>query len=224
MADSKQSPSERIVELYSQQKCWMIDDLSQAVGYAVVSVRRYLKQIGYFRSYTHNGKWYTLTTVPVFNKIGVWICESIGFSKHGNLTQTIIHLTDRSDSGYTAKELKGILHYPCHPVLRNMVKAGQIDRIKESTEFSYLSLNRKIHHRQLERLKLLSVSKTAQPLTAEAAVFILVEFIKNPDLSLKEMAKKLKQGKRIVVAPNEIERFFINQGLKKIPPETIRGY
>ena len=202
----------------------MINDLSQAVDSPVVSVRRYLKQIGYFRSYTHNGKWYTLTNLPVFNKSGVWIYENIGFSKHGSLTQTIIQLIDKADNGYTAKELGEILHYACHPVLRSMVKAEQISRVKESTEFSYLSLKPKIHHRQLERLKTLGVSKASQPLTAEAAVFILVEFIKKPDLSFKEMVKKLKQDKRIIVSPTEIELFFRQQGLKKNPPETIRRY
>ncbi len=224
MAEAKQSRLERIIDLYSQQKCWMIDDLSQAVGSPVVSVRRYLKQIGYFRSYTHNGKWYTLTNLPVFNKSGIWIYENIGFSKRGSLTLTIIQLIDKSVNGYTAKELGEILHYACHSVLRSMVKAGQVDRVKESTEFSYLSLNHKIHHRQLERLRVLQVSKVSQPLTAEAAVFILVEFIKNPDLSFKEMVKRLKQGKRILVSPDEIERFFKQQGLKKNLPGTIRRY
>ena len=37
----------------------MLADLARSLDYALISVRRLLKQIGYIRSYTHNGKWYT---------------------------------------------------------------------------------------------------------------------------------------------------------------------
>lgn len=224
MADSAQNPTQRVIALFSQQKCWKIDELSQTVGYAVISVRRYLKQIGYYRSYTNNGKWYTLHFIPVFNKFGIWAHEKIIFSRHGNLTRTIIHLIDKATQGYTARELGEILHYPCHAVLRNMIKANQIDRVKVSAEFSYLSPDNKIRQRQQERLRVLQYPKASKPLSSEAAVFILVEFIKSRELSFKEMAKKLKHSKKITVSPKEIESFFSQQGLKKNPPDPTRRY
>jgi hypothetical protein len=51
-------PSQRLEKLFHRRKCWMLAELAHALGYALISVRRFLNQIGYFRSYTHNGKWY----------------------------------------------------------------------------------------------------------------------------------------------------------------------
>jgi hypothetical protein len=72
--------------------------------------------------------WYTLHSIPSFNKRGLWFYQEIGFSKHGNLNQTISHFVNKSSQGLTAKELLEILLIPCHPVLNSMYKKNQIDR------------------------------------------------------------------------------------------------
>jgi hypothetical protein len=207
-------PLQRMRALFSRQRCWMIDDISNQLGYAVISIRRFLKQIGYFRSFTHNGKWYTLRSIPAFNKDGIWIYEDIGFSKHGNLTQTITHIINRSPQGCTAKELAGKLHYSCYAVLTNMYKGKMIDRVKLTGEFSYISIDDKINLRQLERLKM---AKTPQPISAETAVFVLVEFIKDPQLSFKDISARLKRNRNITVSPKDIDQFFQKHGIKKNP-------
>jgi len=98
-------PSARLEKLFHRRKCWMLGELAQALGYALISVRRFLKQIGYFRSYTHNGKWYTLHDSPDFDRDGFWHHKGIGFSKHGSLTTTIDYLVGRSPAGLSASEL-----------------------------------------------------------------------------------------------------------------------
>lgn len=50
----------------------MLAQLAQTLGYSPFSVRPFLKQIGYFRSYTENGKWYTLRDTPQFDQDGLW--------------------------------------------------------------------------------------------------------------------------------------------------------
>ena len=57
-------PTQRLEKLFHRRKCWMLAQLAHSLGYALISVRRFLNQIGYFRSYTHNGKWYTLPDSP----------------------------------------------------------------------------------------------------------------------------------------------------------------
>src|ERR1017187_5466015 len=61
-------PSHRLEKLFHRRKCWMLDQLAESLGYALISVRRFLQQIGYCRSYTHNGKWYTLQDSPNFDR------------------------------------------------------------------------------------------------------------------------------------------------------------
>ena len=65
-------PSERLKSLLHRRKCWMLAQLAQTLGYSPFSVRPFLKQIGYFRSYTENGKWYTLRDTPQFDQDGLW--------------------------------------------------------------------------------------------------------------------------------------------------------
>lgn len=215
--DSKSHHLELIGQLFSQQNCWMIEDLSHRLGYAVISIRRFLKQIGYSRSYSHNGKWYTLQVIPVFNKDGIWLYNDIGFSKHGNLTQTIIHLINKSASGSTARELANKLYYPCHSILTNMYKSKMIDRIKVCAEFSYLSVDNKINQRQLKQLKIQTDKKQFKPLSAETAVFVLVECIKHPQSSLQSIATSVKKKNNIAVSAEDIAQFLKQQGIKKIP-------
>src|SRR6266700_6234750 len=107
-------PSTRLEKLFHRRKCWTLDQLAEALEYALISVRRFLNQIGYFRSYTHNGKWYTLRDSPHFNRDGLWHHKKIGFSKRRSLTATIGYLVGRSPTGLSARELALKLQHPCH--------------------------------------------------------------------------------------------------------------
>ena len=210
-------PIKRLGQLFEQKKCWMIDELSNALGYAVISTRRFLKQIKYYRSYSHNGKWYTLRAIPRFNRNGIWRYQKIGFSSHGNLTQTIVFLINKSQKGITAKQLADKLYYTCHAVLTNMYKAQLIDRVKHRGEFVYLSTDDKLSRRQRRRLEAYATKKALQPFNAQTAVFILVAFIKNPQWSYQQIAAQLKHSKNLVVRPEGIERFLEQHGIKKMP-------
>src|ERR1017187_449504 len=76
---TKKLPTEQLEKLLHQRKCSMLVPLARKLGYALISVRRFLKQIGYFRSYTDNGKWYTLRHTPEFSRDGLWQYKGIGF-------------------------------------------------------------------------------------------------------------------------------------------------
>lgn len=209
--------TDRLVALFSERTCWMIDELAEALGYAVISVRRFLIKIGYFRSYSHNGKWYTLGITPRFNRHGIWVYEEICFSKYGSLTRTIIHLIGKSPAGLSAKELGNRVHHPCHSVLMNLYRAQRIDRVKVSHEFVYLSMEARKNKRQHRALKARTMPPVSLPFTAETAVFVLVEFIKHPESSLEQIARYVKQHRGIQVSSEDIALFLEAQGLKKTP-------
>jgi hypothetical protein len=195
----------------------MIVPLARALEYAVVSVRRFLRQVGYFRSYTHNGKWYTLRSIPVFDRHGIWRHEDIGFAKHGNLLQAIAHLLDRSPQGLSARELSELLHHPCQAVLTQMHKAGKLERVQGPRAFVYLSADPTSRRRQLSALPAPVSPEPLPPLPAEAAVFVLVDFIHNPALSERELARRLNKQRGCAVLPEAIAAFFAQHGLKKRP-------
>lgn len=206
---------EQIHQLFEQKQCWTMDELCRSLGYAAISVRRFLKQIGYHSSFTHNSKWYTLISVPSFNKGGLWFYDSIGFSKHGNLKQTILYFINKSPQGLSAKELAEKLSVPCLAVLTHMHKSGMIDRFKSAKEFIYLCMDEKKKSHQLARLRSL-VAEAPQPqsLSAQAAVYVLAEFIKNPQADYIELSRAAAQ-KQVIAAPEAIAQLFAEHDLKK---------
>jgi len=211
------NPQDRVVQLFDQKKCWTIEGLTGSLNYSTISIRRFLKDIGYYSSFTHNSMWYTLHTIPLFNKRGLWFYQGIGFSKHGNLNKTILNFVNKSLQGLTAKEIFEILLVPCHPVLNQMYKNKQIDRFSTQRGFVYLSIDDKKRQRQFNRLQLkLIPAKKIQPLTPQAAVYVLAEFIKRPDASFVELSKAVEK-REVRASPEAIAMLFKEHDLKKIP-------
>jgi hypothetical protein len=161
--------------------------------------------------------WYTLHSIPSFNRRGIWFYQEIGFSKHGNLKQTIFHFVNKSSQGLTAKELFEILLIPCHPVLNQMYKKDQIDRFNTQRGFVYLSIDHNKRQRQLHRLQSqLTTAKEPESLNAQAAVYVLVEYIKNQEASIEELSKAVEK-KEVKASPEAIAMLFKEHELKKTP-------
>ncbi len=211
------NPHDRLVLLFDQKKCWAIKELTHFLNYSTISIRRFLKDIGYYSSFTHNSMWYTLHPIPKFNKRGLWFYQEIGFSKHGNLKQTIFNFVSKSPQGLTAKDLFEILLIPCHSVLNQMYKKNQIDRFNTQGGFVYLSIDSKKRQRQLNRLQSqLLTAKESESLDAQAAVYVLVEYIKHPEASVAELSKAVEK-REVKASPGAITMLFKEHDLKKIP-------
>jgi hypothetical protein len=210
-------PGERLQKLFHRRPCWRLADLAHSLDRALISVRRLLKQIGYFRSYTDNGKWYTLRDSPQFNREGIWHHKNIGFSKHGSLIATIGYLVARSSSGLSARELGQKLQHPCHAVLTNLHKNQVLDRVKVQGEFRYLATEEQTNRRQREQAAVSQPSTPATSLSTQAAVWVLVEHIRNPGLSFEQIAARLQEQRQLALSPESIRRFFQEHDLKKTP-------
>jgi len=98
-------PSQRLSRLFLDQPCWLIEPLADELNYSILSVRRFLAEVGYFSSFTHNGRWYTLRSIPRFGPDGLWFYSDIGFSRAGTLTNTLVDLATRSATGLSAEQL-----------------------------------------------------------------------------------------------------------------------
>jgi hypothetical protein len=175
-------------DLFRRSKCWKIDALSRELDYSVISVRLILKKLGYYRSITCNGKWYTLEYIPDFDKNGLWGHDDIVFSLHGNLNQTIVHFIDKSNYGLTASEIADILSFPCHVTLNKMTKSKQMYRIPARGGYIYLSKTENIRRNQIAEIH----KSEHSPLpSANDSISILVTIIKNPKYSIEELAGEL---------------------------------
>ena len=206
-------PSQCIIRLFEQQPCWQIQPLARELDYSIPSVRRFLFEVGYHGSFTHNGMWYTLGSIPKFDRDGLWFNGEIGFSRAGSLTKTLINLAGRSLAGMSAEELGEKLHCRCHSILVTLCRKGRLDREKAGRAYVYLAGNPNDAKRQRQRL--LSPPVTPKALPAEIAVLILAEFIRKPESSFADLDKAITQSRGISVGASQIERLFADQGLKK---------
>jgi hypothetical protein len=194
----------------------MIQPLATAMQYSVPSVRRFLSGVGYYSSFTHNGGWYTLRSVPRFGPDGLWFCRDIGFSRVGSLTSTLIELTTRSPAGMSAEMLGEKLRCRCHSVLVHLYRQGRLQREKRGRSYLYFAVDPVTASRQQQTLAL-QYPPPAQ-LPAEIAVLLLVEFIRSPESSFEQLAKTIAHSKNVTIEVAQIQRFFAQHGLKKTVP------
>ena len=205
--------NEQITALFTKQLCWTIEPLAAELKYSIPSVRRFLTAVGYYSSFTHNGKWYTLCSIPIFNRDGLWFHHEIGFSRAGSLTKTLITLTANSLAGVTAEQLGEKLHCRCHTVLVQLHRKKKLQRQKTGRSFTYLAAEPRTAARQ--RQAIFVQSAQIQQLPAEIAVLVLVEFIRNPKAGFAQLAKIIKRSRKVTVEVAQIERLFQQYALKK---------
>jgi hypothetical protein len=205
-------PTQRLVSLFSQTPCWMIKPLAAEMQYAIPSVRRFLAETGYFSSFTHNGSWYTLRSIPRFGKNGLWFYRDIGFSRAGTLTKTLVSLISGSPAGMSADMLGKMLQCRCHGVLVNLWRKEKITREKVGRSQVYFA---KDHHKSASQRRALTAQHSPKSFSAEMAVLVLAEFIRNPDSGFKQLAEKVSRSKNVTVSPKQIEHLFDQHGLKK---------
>jgi hypothetical protein len=207
------APTQRIVSLFGQNPCWMIQPLAAEMNYSIPSVRRFLAEVGYYSSFTHNGGWYTLRSIPRFGRNGLWFYRDIGFSRAGTLTKTLITLITGSPAGMNAEMLGEALRCRCHGVLVNLWRKGNIQRQKIGRCQVYFAADP--HKAENQRQALSAQHPPKVRFSAEIAVLVLAEFIRSPGSSFEQLAEKISRSKNVTVSAKQIEQLFDQHGLKK---------
>lgn len=164
-----------IEKFLKHHKIATFDQLKTAVGNpARCTIFRKLAELEYLSSYSHRGKFYTLRSIARFNALGLWDYRSVWFSRFGNLLDTAEALVRSSEAGYTATELKEVLHVKTKHALTQLVRSGRIQREPFESVYVYLSREGPIADRQRKARK-------AHLKSSFASVVIV-----NPDLAVEE--------------------------------------
>lgn len=203
-----------VLQKFKRQTVITITQLVQLLQCSVITARRRLKKWKVYTSINKNGRYYTLPKVPVFDANGLWQYQTILFSKHGNLKQTIIQIIRQAPTGLSAADIaKMIALAPSSSLFAQIKNAAGIRREKHRGRFIYFSDNPAIYKRQKQQWVLNRQSNINWPTDAEAVV-ILVQLIKYPGISLEQLAAKFApQGQRI--APEVLGSFLQRHGLLK---------
>jgi len=172
-----------VENFFGAHKIATLDQLKAVLGNpARATLFRKLTQLEYLSSYSHRGKFYTLFSIARFTKLGLWSYRSVWFSRFGNLIQTAQSLVEQSEAGYSAAELKDILHVKTKHALAQLVRCEKLGRKKFDSVYVYLSAENTVARKQEKvrksRLKnsFSSVIVTNPDLAAQEAKAIVVLF------------------------------------------------
>ncbi len=133
-------PVERLLSLFNKQKIATISELKEALGSKCsMTVFRRLRELEYITSCSHSGKFYSLNRIARFDHMGLWIFNSVLFSYYGTLGETLKAIIEKSNNGYTAAELEGILCVKPNGPLVDLIGKKKIGREKISGVYVYFS-------------------------------------------------------------------------------------
>lgn len=131
---------EVIRSLLQREKIATLKELKASLGScSTMTVFRKLKSLGYRTSYSHRGKYYTLSEIPRFDERGLWLYRDVCFSRHGNLLVTAQRFVEEADTGLTAGELQGLLSVEVKEPLLQLYRRGRIGRQEIGDAYVYFS-------------------------------------------------------------------------------------
>ncbi|MCP4527354.1 MAG: hypothetical protein GY833_15780, partial [Aestuariibacter sp.] len=116
-----------------------------------MTAHRRLRELDYLSSFSHMGRYYTLPCITSFDPHGLWFCQDVGFSRFGNLKETVIQLVDQSIAGKTHEELESQLRLRVHNALLDLVRSGKLAREAFEGVFVYISIRADRAGHQLAR-------------------------------------------------------------------------
>jgi hypothetical protein len=181
-----------------------------------MSIFRRLSEVGYFSSYTHTGRYYTLVHVPQFDDYGLWIYQGIGFSRFGTLKATVIELVNRSSSGLTHIELNNLLHIRLHNTLLTLVREGRVGREHIDRTFLYVNVEPEHGVEQISRrrLQLANRQKSIADIPTVTVVEVLIESIHAGQMRIAPsiVAKRLT-ARGVPITVKQIEDVFARYGI-----------
>jgi len=214
------STTQKIADLFRKTPVMDLGAIERTLGgRSRRSLFRDLVAVGYLSSYTHAGRYYTLTSVPDFDADGLWRYQGIGFSRDGTLKATVRRLVESAEEGRTQRELQLRLAVRVHNPLLDLVQHGQLGREVLDTEYLYVAAARRQAAAQLKRRRVLVVAGMAAtvPVAPSLEVEVLLEVIHGARLPPPDAATVVTRlGARGVRATEaEVSVVLERHGLKK---------
>lgn len=131
---------QELISYITSRKIVTLKEIGEFLNSTVrITIFRKLKKLSYLSSYSHRGKYYTLSTLPKFSDEGLWCFNSVYFSKYDTLINTCYHFVNNSESGFTILELQAKLHIQVKLSLLTLYKKGKLYREKCIGKYVYFN-------------------------------------------------------------------------------------
>lgn len=146
---------DRLHSFFKSHVIATMKQLKVILGTAVdMTVYRKLRQLSYLTSYSHQGKYYSLSELAQFNHLGLWQHGGVQFSKYGTLINTAEALISSAESGYTLSNLRPIVGCEVKETVLTLVRQNRIHREVIDGQYVYFAASPAIQRKQhLARLK-----------------------------------------------------------------------
>jgi hypothetical protein len=213
---------DRAMRQFISDQVMTLSQLETLLSCSQRSVQRYLSKWGGLRSYNHNGKYFSLPVIARFDSFGIWKYQGIGFSRFGNLKDTVVQLVNNSPAGLTAIELGQILGVNAHSFMSQFRIDPRLKRQKWEGRLVYFGVEYDIWIAQ-KRQRFADQSVSAFPSDVQA-VIILVSLLKNPTATTEELVNIMNKEHR-GISVTMVERLLEHHGLlkKKMHTSCRRG-
>lgn len=190
MATRNQALDEEVLSRFASQKVLTVPALMRLLSCSLMTVRRRLSEWDAHTSYNKNGRYYTVPSIPSFDKNGIWCYRDVCFSKYGSLKNTVIALAARSKAGLTHSELQQIIGMNPKCFMARFTELPGIRKEREKNRILYFSSDPERYAEQRRNRFPPEPSAGALPADAEA-ILILVEAIHHPNLGVDELVAQL---------------------------------
>ena len=204
---------EHAIRAFALRKVLTVAELTKILICSIITVRRRLKEWRAYTSYNKNGRYYTLPSIPKFNKRGIWTFKDIFFSRYGTLKNTVIALVTKSKKGLTHFELEEIIGMNPKCFMARFKEVPGLRKEKYKNQIVYFSADPDVYKAQKE--KRLPPESSAPKLPPDAmTIIILVELIQNPGISIGALSSRVHdQGYKIEA--NTISNIFKHYNISK---------
>ena len=202
-----------VLYAFRDRKVLTMAGLSAMLHCSEGTVRRRLKEWRALSSYNKNARYYTLPSIPQFNKRGLWKHEGVFFSKHGTLKNTVIYLVRISSAGLSNSELKEILGTDPTSYLAQRKDTGGVKAEKHKRQVVYFSADQEVYLRQKQ--KRFPAEPTALKLPPDAlGIIVLVQLVKHPESTPVQLWELLRR-EGYEIETEMVEDFLEDHGLSK---------
>jgi hypothetical protein len=155
---------------------------------------RRLAEHGYYSSYNHAGKFFTIPEVAQFDSQGLWTCRTARFSKHGTLKDTLAHLVQASPQGMTHEELTSLLAVRVHNPLLELTREGTLHRERIGPTFVYFHGRRRARTGQQRQRRAATPQRLAVSPTQPQIIAVLLELIQDPKATREQITARCRRG------------------------------
>jgi hypothetical protein len=222
--------TDHVIALLEEERVATMPVLRSRLGVCHMTVLRALRDYGYYRSCDHNGRYYTLIDIPVFDGNGLWAYGDVRFSKWGTLLETIVALVEASAHGLTRSELGTRLGTRVRNQLSGLCRAGRVRSFRVGRAAVYVSGDaerravQEAPWREQERQRRAEARRwdwwqegkvrVPEGMDVLAVLGVLVGLNETPEATVASLSKRL-QGKGVQVRAKDVRRVIEFYSLEK---------